>query len=160
MGSPAGPGFPSSRKALRLHSAPCFEARATVGRRPKARAAGSGRELLAAARAPRGDYFAAAHRRGAGAKAMTALAHQLAGLIGPLHLWSPNPFARENDRSAARFPRTKTSFPQEPLRPSGEAGKYYCSVRRFKPGLCRARGEKSIAARRIAACCGRLTSEG
>jgi hypothetical protein len=66
---------------------------------------------------------------------MTALAHQLAGLIGPLHLWSPNPFARENDRSAARFPRTKTGFPQEPLRPSGEAGKYYCSVRRFKAQL-------------------------
>src|SRR6185437_7504341 len=45
----------------------------------------SGREFLAAPRPPRGDHLATADRRHAGAKAMTALAHELRGLIGPLH---------------------------------------------------------------------------
>ena len=45
----------------------------------------SGAEPLAAARAARGDHLAAARGRHAGAKTVTALAHQLARLIGPLH---------------------------------------------------------------------------
>ena len=45
----------------------------------------SGRELLAAPRAASGDDLAAADRRHAGAKAMAALAHDFAGLKGPLH---------------------------------------------------------------------------
>jgi hypothetical protein len=45
----------------------------------------SGGELLAAARSARREHPAAADRRRAGAKAVTALAHELAGLIGPLH---------------------------------------------------------------------------
>src|SRR3984885_12691420 len=56
-----------------------------AGRRPKAKASRSSGELLAAARAARCKHFAAADRRRAGAKAVTALAHELAGLIGPLH---------------------------------------------------------------------------
>ena len=45
----------------------------------------SGAEPLAALRAPCGDDFAAAGGGGAGAEAVTALAHQLARLIGPFH---------------------------------------------------------------------------
>jgi anti-sigma factor RsiW len=45
----------------------------------------SGGELLAAARAARCKHLAAADRRRAGAKAVTTLAHELAGLISPLH---------------------------------------------------------------------------
>ena len=57
----------------------------TAGRRPKPKASRSGGELLAAARAARCKHLAAADRRRAGAKAVTTLAHELAGLIGPLH---------------------------------------------------------------------------
>jgi hypothetical protein len=59
----------------------------TPNGRPATEAAGnqSGGELLAAARAARCKHFAAANRRRAGAKPVTALAHELAGLIGPLH---------------------------------------------------------------------------
>src|SRR5262249_29088521 len=42
---------------------------------------------LAAARAPGGDHLAASLGRHAGAKTMSALAHQLARLVGPLHGW-------------------------------------------------------------------------
>jgi hypothetical protein len=56
-----------------------------AGRRPKAKVSRSGGELLTPARAARGKHLAAADRRRAGAKAVTALAHELAGLIGPLH---------------------------------------------------------------------------
>src|SRR5262249_54493405 len=42
---------------------------------------------LAAARAASGHNLAATFGRHAGAKTMSALAHQLAGLIGPLHGW-------------------------------------------------------------------------
>src|SRR5262249_18277966 len=45
----------------------------------------SGAEPLASARPPRGDDLAAALGRHAGAKTVTALAHQLARLISPLH---------------------------------------------------------------------------
>jgi hypothetical protein len=51
----------------------------------EAAACGSGGELLATARAASRDHLAAADRRRTSAKAMAALAHQLAGLIGPLH---------------------------------------------------------------------------
>ena len=56
-----------------------------AGRRPKANASRSGGKFLPAARAPRCKHLAAADRRRAGAKAVTTLAHELAGLIGPLH---------------------------------------------------------------------------
>jgi hypothetical protein len=46
---------------------------------------GSGAEPLAPACAAGGDHLAAACGRHAGAKTVTALAHQLARLIGPLH---------------------------------------------------------------------------
>jgi hypothetical protein len=46
---------------------------------------GSGAQALAATRAARGEDFAAAGGREAGAEAVTALAHQFAGLISPLH---------------------------------------------------------------------------
>src|ERR1700731_936970 len=45
-----------------------------------------GGEPLAPLRAPRGEDLAAAHRRKAGTEAMTALADELAGLIGALHV--------------------------------------------------------------------------
>jgi hypothetical protein len=45
----------------------------------------SGGELLATARAAGSDNLAAADRRHAGAEAVAALAHDLAGLKGPLH---------------------------------------------------------------------------
>ena len=48
-------------------------------------ASGSSREALAAAGAAGGDHLAAANRFHAGAKAVTALAHDLAGLKGPRH---------------------------------------------------------------------------
>jgi hypothetical protein len=47
--------------------------------------AGSGAQTLAAAGAPGRENLAAAGGRQAGAKAVTALAHQFAGLISPLH---------------------------------------------------------------------------
>ena len=45
----------------------------------------SGAEPLPSARTPGGQNLAATRGLQAGAKSMTALAHQLAGLIGPLH---------------------------------------------------------------------------
>src|SRR5262245_53525668 len=61
-------------------SARCFNR--TMGIREVMR---SGAEPLAAATAPGGNDFAAALGRHAGAETVTALAHELAGLIGPLH---------------------------------------------------------------------------
>jgi hypothetical protein len=46
---------------------------------------GSGAQALAATRATRGENLAAAGRGETGAEAVTALAHQFAGLISPLH---------------------------------------------------------------------------
>lgn len=51
----------------------------------------SGAQTLAAAGAACGENLAAAGGRQTGAKAVTALAHQFAGLIGPLHGRSPLP---------------------------------------------------------------------
>src|SRR5258705_6753467 len=45
----------------------------------------AGAETLASPRAPRRDELAAADSCGPGAKAVTALAHQFARLIGPFH---------------------------------------------------------------------------
>jgi hypothetical protein len=45
----------------------------------------SGAQALAASRAPRGKDFATSGGRQTGTKAVTALAHQFAGLISPLH---------------------------------------------------------------------------
>ncbi len=56
-----------------------------MGKRPRWSQKGSGRQLLAATRATGGDDLAATDRGHAGAEAVTALAHELAGLIGPLH---------------------------------------------------------------------------
>ena len=49
----------------------------------------SGRKALAAARAAGCNDPAAAYCRHTGAKSMTALAHDLAGLISPLHGKTP-----------------------------------------------------------------------
>ena len=57
----------------------------THARPARGPAAGSGRKLLAAARPAGVKNLAAADRRHARAKAMAALANELAGLIGPLH---------------------------------------------------------------------------
>jgi hypothetical protein len=48
---------------------------------------GSGAQTLAAPRAARGEDLAAAGRGKTGTEAVTALAHQFAGLISPLHGW-------------------------------------------------------------------------
>jgi hypothetical protein len=48
---------------------------------------GSGAQTLAATGATRGENFAAAGRGQTSAEAVTALAHQFAGLISPLHGW-------------------------------------------------------------------------
>ena len=61
----------------------------------------SGRQLLAAAGATGGDDLAAADSGHAGAETVTALAHELGGLIGPLHrnspkiAWAPNRGAKQ-----------------------------------------------------------------
>src|SRR4051794_20344399 len=52
---------------------------------PAPRRRTSGAEPLASSRAARGHHFAAARCRHACAKTVTAFAHQLARLIGPLH---------------------------------------------------------------------------
>jgi hypothetical protein len=58
--------------------------------RPRARRAEtSGRKALAAARAAGGDDLAASHGGHAGAKTMTALAHEFGRLISPLHGSAP-----------------------------------------------------------------------
>jgi hypothetical protein len=46
---------------------------------------GSGAQALAATRATGGENLTATDGRQAGAEAVTALAHQFAGLISPLH---------------------------------------------------------------------------
>jgi hypothetical protein len=51
----------------------------------------SGAQTLAATRAAGGENLAAAGGRETGTEAVTALAHQFAGLIGPLHGRSPLP---------------------------------------------------------------------
>ena len=48
---------------------------------------GSGAQTLAASGAARGQDLAAPGRGQASAEAVTALAHQFAGLISPLHGW-------------------------------------------------------------------------
>jgi hypothetical protein len=48
---------------------------------------GSGAQTLAATGAARDQNLAAAGRGQTGAEAVTALAHQFAGLISPLHGW-------------------------------------------------------------------------
>src|SRR5262245_24537532 len=55
----------------------------------QALAPASGAEPLAAAAAPGGQHLAASRGLAARAKSVTALAHQPAGLIGPLHELSP-----------------------------------------------------------------------
>jgi hypothetical protein len=49
----------------------------------------SGAQTLAATRAACGENLAAADSRETGTETVTALAHQFAGLIGPLHGRSP-----------------------------------------------------------------------
>jgi hypothetical protein len=56
-----------------------------LGRGPRTGAGTLSRQALAASGATRGDNAAAALGGHAGAKAVTALANELAGLIGPLH---------------------------------------------------------------------------
>jgi hypothetical protein len=95
-----------------------------AARRPKAKASRSGGELLAAARAARCKHFAAADRRRAGAKAVTALAHELAGLIGPLHRLVSE--FQSSAEKIERGPILNAQTPTRPLRriqPSGEPKK-------------------------------------
>jgi hypothetical protein len=83
-----------------------------AGRRPKAKVSRSGGELLAAARAARCKHLASADRRRASAKAVTTLAHELAGLIGPLH-----GRVSEFQSSAEKIERRSTLNAQTPTRP-------------------------------------------
>jgi hypothetical protein len=83
-----------------------------AGRRPKAKASRSSGELLAAARTARCKHFATADRRRAGAKAVTALAHELAGLIGPLHR-----LVSEFQSPAEKIERCSTLNAQTPTQP-------------------------------------------
>src|ERR1700722_9501280 len=83
-----------------------------AGRRPKAKASRSGGELLAAAGAARCKHLAAADCRRAGAKAVTALAHELAGLVSPLH-----GLLSEFQSSAEKIERRSTLNAQTPTRP-------------------------------------------
>jgi hypothetical protein len=115
-----------------------------AGRRPKAKASRSGRELLAAPRAARCKHLAAADRRRAGAKAVTALAHELAGLISPLH-----GLVSEFQSSAEKIERRSTLNAQTPTRPlrriqpSGEPKKRTRRLRRrCKAGLMPRRREQ------------------
>ena len=95
----------------------------------------SGGELLAAAGAARVQNFAAADGRHAGAEAVAALAHELAGLISPLH-----------DRRLQRRLRRATRAPGPVVANGGEPGKNFAALsRRFERGLCGALGAKSIA---------------
>src|SRR5262249_55465605 len=74
--------------------------------------AASRAQPLAAAGAPGGDHLAAPLGRHAGAKTVSALAHQLARLIGPLHGWfsAARKTARKYRRSSFRWgsPRLKS----------------------------------------------------
>jgi hypothetical protein len=79
---------------------------------------------------------------------VTALAHELAGLIGPLHR-----LVSEFQSSAQKIERRSTSNAQTPTRPLGQiqpSGEPKKSTRRSRaaarPGLCRAGASKSIAA--------------
>jgi hypothetical protein len=102
-----------------------------AGRRPKANASRSGGQLLAAAGAARCKHLAAADCRRAGAKAVTALAHELAGLISPLH-----GLVSEFQSSAEKIERRSTLNAQTPTRPlrriqpSGEPKKRTRRLRR------------------------------
>ena len=79
---------------------------------------------------------------------MTALAHELAGLIGPLHVGL-------RIRSRAQ----KTPLPATPLRPNGEAGEINAALsRRFKRRLMpREAGEVNCGP--DLSLCERLTSD-
>src|SRR5262245_42800517 len=68
----------AARKSARCRSR-------SMGTTPAAARRASGTEALAPARPARGDDLAAAGGLHAGAKTVTALAHQLARLISPLH---------------------------------------------------------------------------
>ena len=81
ISSPAG----RARRAKTSPSRGRFIARAGRARRATA----SGRKALAAAGAASGDDLAAADRFHTGAEAVAALAHDLAGLISPLHGSAP-----------------------------------------------------------------------
>src|SRR6266404_4867418 len=72
---------------------------------------GSGAQTLAAPCATCGEDLAAASRREAGAEAVTALAHQFAGLISPLH----------GSFSADNLPAKATICPIRQIK-SGDAG--------------------------------------
>src|SRR5580693_10375166 len=95
-----------------------------AGRRPKANASRSGGELLAAASAARCKHLAAADRRRAGAKAVTTLAHELAGLIGPLHgLVSEFHSSAEKIEPCPTLNAQMPTRPLRPIQPSGEPKK-------------------------------------
>jgi len=76
----------------------------------------SGGQPLATARTTRVDHLAAALGRHAGAKAVTPLAYQLAGLIGPLHGLSP--FLSTSARPVSCF-RTSSHVATRSMQPSG-----------------------------------------
>jgi len=127
--SAPGPGFRSSRKALRLHSAASSRPDERSNGGPRPRAARSGGELLATPRAARGENPAAADRRRTGAKAMTALAHQLARLIGPFHRSGLRIQSRAKPVQMGPASHGQTASRDGALRPGEEAGK---SMRRSK----------------------------
>ena len=81
---------------------------------------GSGAQTLAAPCAAGGEDLAAAGRRKAGTKAVTALAHQFAGLISPLHgsFSADRAMMPDNEISPVMLlgPKRAISGPMEPPR--------------------------------------------
>ena len=108
------------------------------------RAVRSGGELLAAEGAARVQHLAAAGRRHAGAKPVTALAHELAGLIGPLHVQISN-LARAQNRGMGSISTRKADLRRNSRKGAASRQK---STRRSRAassgGLCRAGPRKSI----------------
>jgi hypothetical protein len=82
-GGPGDTGTLSGGDEIRAFFQPVHDVNRRIG------AAGSGAQTLAATCATRGENLAAASRRETGTEAVTALAHQFAGLISPLHGRSP-----------------------------------------------------------------------
>ena len=78
---------------------------------------------------------------------MTALAHELAGLIGPLHgLGLRIPIVGAKNRAPPDLNAQTPTPPLRPMQPSGEPEKRMRRfTRRSRAGLCRAGGAKSIA---------------
>ena len=143
-------------------------------RQKRAPLGSSGRQALAAVGATSGDDLAAALGRHAGAVAMTALTHQLAGLIGSLHGPSPGPCSA-GQAQLSRESRCQPGLsckkgPRRPVRQrrsrayggwgSPSQWRNACAARsqqRFLPQTCTPRPKRRYSAREVGE--GRLTRQ-